>query len=127
MCSTYSIFTRSGPQTNTAYVFGASTTSATSCGQLLRVVRAVDEHGEVVQERPLRLRRIAGVELEERAADLDARNTVARLGLVEAEGEVLARGCLGVARVQRDVVEVVVDLGLRLDDGPPRQPTSPTS
>src|SRR5439155_435568 len=29
-CSTYSIFTRSGPQTKTAYVFGASTTSATS-------------------------------------------------------------------------------------------------
>ena len=55
------------------------------CGQLLRVVRPVDEHGEVVQERSLRFGRIAGVELEKRTAELDARNTVARLGLVEPE------------------------------------------
>ena len=58
-------------------MFAASTTDSTSIPLLARVgdhlVGRVDEHGEVVQQRPLGRRRVALVELDERAADLDAR------------------------------------------------------
>ena len=115
-CSTYSIFTRSGPQTKTASVFGASTTSATSMPSLLRVlerlVRRVDEHGEMVQERLLGISRLTLMELDERAADLDPRLVLGR----EAEIRVGGRGLLRALREQRDVVEVVVHVGLALDD-----------
>ena len=76
LCSTYSILTRSGPQRNTAYVFGPSTTSATSRRQLLRVVRVVDEDGEVVEQRPFALLDVALVELDEGSAELDPRRPV---------------------------------------------------
>ena len=57
------------------------------------------------------------MELDERTADLDARSTgcTARRER-EAERRVLAGGLLGSAREERDVVEVVVDVGLRLDE-----------
>ena len=60
LCSTYSMRTRSGPQRNAAYVFAASTTDSTSIPSSLGVgdhlVGRVDEHGEVIQQRPLAAR-----------------------------------------------------------------------
>ena len=79
----------------------------------------------MVQERPLRLGRIAGVELEVRAAELDARTPSRGSASLKPSERYSRAVCLGVARVQRDVVEVVVDLGLRLDEAE-RSP-SPTS
>ena len=80
LCSTYSSRTRSGSQTNTASVFGASTKSCTSMSTLLGrrpvVLRRVDEHREVVQQRRLGVSRLALVELDEGAGDLDARRAV---------------------------------------------------
>ena len=65
-----------GPHTNTAYVFGASTTSATSAGSLLRPSSARSTR----TARWFRSGRsgsgIAVAELDERAAHLDPRNTV---------------------------------------------------
>ena len=113
LCSTYSIFTRSGPQTKTASVFGASTTSATSMPAPLRVLERllgrVDEHREVVEQRPLGIAGLAGVELDVRAADLDARR---RPSGAKPNRAYVAAVASGLCREQRDVVEVVLDVGL---------------
>jgi hypothetical protein len=53
------------------------------------------------------------VELDEGPADLDAGGAVRR----EAVAHVVARGRLGSGRPERDVVEVVLDVGRRLDEG----------
>ena len=59
LCSTYSSFTRSGPQTKTAYVFAASTTFVDLDSLLLRLVdvlrRRLDSHRQMVQKRTLGL------------------------------------------------------------------------
>ena len=119
-CSTYSIFTCSGPQTKIASVFGPSTTSATSMPGPLRVlerlVRGIDEHCEVVEQRPLGVSRLALVELDERAADLDPRLVLGR----EPELLVLLSGLLRRCGEERHVVEVVLDVGLTLDETEPQ-------
>ena len=78
-------------------------------------VRGIDEHGEMVEERSLRLTRVALVELDVLPGDLHAR-LAARRGLrrLEPELEVRVGGGLRIGRVQRDVVEVVLDVGRRL-------------
>src|SRR6266516_5087552 len=77
----------------------------------------VDEYREVVQQRALRLARIALVQLDESAADLDARLLRWAGGRI-AEAEPLVGPSRGgwVAREQRGVVEVVVDVGSPLDE-----------
>ena len=84
------------------------------------LVGRVDLDGEVVQERELGIARLALVELDECASDLDARCARrARRGGREPEllvglGSFLRRG-----RPERDVVEVVLDLRRRLDEPEP--------
>ena len=117
LCSTYSIRTRSGPHRNAAYVFAASTTDSTSMPSSPRVgddlVGRVDEHGEVVEERPVALRRVALREARgmprrpRRAPARRARSRTARYSSAVASGS---------AEPQRDVVEVVLDVGRRLDE-----------
>ena len=61
-------------------------------------------------------------------ADLDARMTLTgTLGSVETKPRVVLRRLLGVDRVERDVVEVVLDLGRRLDDSEPQRMLQPKS
>ena len=87
--------------------------------EILRVgdhlVGGVDEHRQVVEQRPLGLAGLARVELDVGAADLDARGP----GRLEAVPQVLRGRPLRVARVQGDVVEVVLDVGRRLDERDP--------
>src|SRR5207244_6231501 len=79
-------------------------------------VDLVDEHCDVVQQRLLGGARIAGMELDVSAADLDARMTLERtLCSVETKRPVVLRRLLGVNRIQRDVVEVVLHLRRRFD------------
>jgi hypothetical protein len=80
----------------------------------------VDEHSQVVQQRPLGVSRIARVELDMGPADLDTRIAfVARVGRCEPQLLVLARGTLRVVCVERNMVEVVLDVGRRLDEPNP--------
>ena len=97
-------------------MFAASTTDSTSMPLLAgvgdHVVGRVDEDGEVVEQRPLGRAGVARAELDERAADLDPADAS------RTEAVLLVR--LGrrrrVGRAQRDVVEVVLDIGRRLDE-----------
>jgi hypothetical protein len=70
----------------------------------------------VIQQGPFRLGGVAGVELEARPSQLDTRHPVARVRSVEPEREILARGRFWIAGVERDVIEVVLDLRGRSDD-----------
>jgi len=87
--------------------------------QILRfrgvLLRRIDEHGQVVQQRPLRLAGITFVELDVGPTHFDARiPLLARLGMVEAEPRVLVGGLLRSPGVQGDMIEVVVDVCRRL-------------
>ena len=82
----------------------------------LVVVRGVDEDGEMVEQRTLRISGIALVELDVRAADLDARHAVLRRRRREAVVEVRLRRDAGIGRDEGDVIEVVVDLGPRFHE-----------
>ena len=119
-CSTYSIFTRSGPQTKIAYVFGRVDDVGHLHARLLGLaesfLRRVHEHRKVVEKRPLGIARLAVVELDERAADLDPLLTVRG----EAELLVLPRRLVRARGEERHVVEVVLDVGLRLDEPEPK-------
>ena len=77
----------------------------------------VDEHRKMVQQRALRLTRVALVQLDEGASDLDTRLLRGAGGRI-AEAEPLVGPCRGglVAREQGGVVEVVVNVGLPLDE-----------
>ena len=72
LCSTYSIFTRSGPQTKTAIrvrgVDEVGDLDARVLGLRAMLLGRLDEDGEVVQQRPLRVAGVALVELDEGAA-----------------------------------------------------------
>ena len=68
----------------------------------------------MVEQRPLALARLALDQLDEGAADLHPPWIVRRR---EPEPQPFARRCLGIGRIQRHVVEVVLDLRLRLDEG----------
>jgi hypothetical protein len=70
----------------------------------------------VVEQRTLGLARVALVELDPRAADLDPRDPVFRLGRREPELQILLRRRGRVVRVERGVVEVELDVGRRLDE-----------
>jgi hypothetical protein len=72
---------------------------------VLVLVGGLDEHRQVVQERPLRRLDVALEQLDERTA-VDA---LAAGLAAEPEPLVLERGRLGVRREQRQVVEVVLD------------------
>jgi hypothetical protein len=77
----------------------------------------VDEHGQVIEQWSLGVSRVALVELDERAGDFDARRTgVGRRCLGEAVVSIPRGRFLRIGREQRDVVEVVVRVGLRLDE-----------
>jgi len=81
------------------------------------LVRGVDEDGEVVEQRLLRGARVALVELDVGAADLDAgRAGRAGVGTLEAEPEVGVRGLARGRGPERDVIEVVLDVRRRLDE-----------
>src|SRR5262249_22820674 len=84
------------------------------------LVGGLDENGKVVEERLLGRARIPRMKLDPGTADFDARRAgpTGRSG-VEAERDVLAGGFLRVAREERDVVEVVLDVGLGLDETEP--------
>ena len=85
------------------------------------LVRRVDEHREVVQQRALRVAGLARVELDVRAADLHARRARgARRGGEKPSARTRAAVCSGRAREQRGVVEVVLDVGRRLDEAEPQ-------
>ena len=116
LCSMYSSFTRSGPQTKSASVFGASTTSSIStpsssasawCSstESTRTPRWLSSGRSEVA-------RIALGQLEEGAADLEPSVAGGR----EAELLPAARRRLGIRGAQRDVVEVELGVGLRLDE-----------
>ena len=111
----YSSFTRSGPQTKSASVFGASTKSVDLDAELLGLglvlLDRVDEDAEVVEQRPLRRARIALPQLEPGAADLQPAVVAGR----EAERLPLDGRGGGVGRDERDVVEVELGVGLGLD------------
>src|SRR5262245_53654120 len=71
----------------------------------------------MVEERLSRRARLARLELDPCSANLDPRTAgPARRGGAEAEGAVLRRGRLRIGGAQRDVVEVVVEVGLGLDE-----------
>ena len=70
----------------------------------------------MVEERLLRIARLAGVEVDVCAADLDPRLRLGR----EAEFRVLGRRLPGPRRKERDVIEVVVDVRVRLDEPEPQ-------
>ena len=78
MCSTYSSFTRSGPQTKTAKVFSRVDDVRDVETRLLRRRGPVDEHGEMVEQGALGFRDVTLDQLEVGAADLDAPVTVRR-------------------------------------------------
>jgi hypothetical protein len=85
------------------------------------VLGRVNEDAEVVQERPLRVHGLASVELDVRAAGLAARDAgVARLRRLKAEGNVLLGGRVGLPRVERNVIEVVVDANRCFDEPDPQ-------
>ena len=102
------------PRRRPRSVFGASTTSATSAAQVLVASRRpVDEHGDVVEQRPLRLAAAHrdGTRDTRRRARRAARRPAPRPRRSRARGT--RRRRLGIGRAQRDMVEVVVDLGRR--------------
>ena len=115
LCSTYSMRMPSGPVTNTAYVFAASTTDSTSMpsdsAAAAVVLGGIDEQAEMVQQRRTADVRLAVHEHELRASDLDR----AERGTLQAVALEGGGRALGVGRQERDVVEVVVDVGRRLD------------
>jgi hypothetical protein len=75
----------------------------------------LDQNRKVVQQRSLRVARLALVELDESSADLDPRRARrSRRGRGESELEVGLRRLLGRMRPECNVVEVVLDLGRRL-------------
>ena len=120
LCSTYSSLTRSGPVDEDRVRVRRVDDLVDLDSKLLGLVDVVrgrlDAHGQMVQQRPLGLGRVALMKLDEGATDLDTVGA-GRAGLrrVEAERDVLlGRGCR-VGRVERDVVEVELDLGGRLD------------
>ena len=81
------------------------------------LVRRVDLDRQVVQERLLRISRLALVKLDERTAGLDTGRAGGALSsALEAEALVLVSGLLGRARPESDVFQVVLDLGRRLDE-----------
>src|SRR4051812_40969662 len=71
----------------------------------------------MVEERPVGHARLTRVKLDPRAAGLDTRRA-RRTGRRRAEPEraVLARGLFRALREERDMVEVVLDVGLGLDE-----------
>ena len=71
-----------------------------------------DQEAEVVEERPVRGPGLAVHEDEARAADLDRAERGPRQAVALERG----RRALRVGREERDVVEVVLGLGLRLDE-----------
>ena len=83
----------------------------------LVLVGRVDEDGEVVEERLFRSARLTGMELDPGPAHLHAR-TPGRAGRrgTEPERAVLRRRRLGIGGAERDVVEVVVEVGVCLDE-----------
>src|SRR6185437_2756838 len=85
------------------------------------ILGRLDQNGEMVQQRPLRIARLTLVELDERPADLHPwRARGPRRSSGEAQPEVLLGRLLGRLRPQRDVVEVVLDLRRRLDEPEPQ-------
>ena len=85
------------------------------------VVGRVDLDREVVQQRLLGIARLALVELDERAARLDPRRAGRPgLGGGEPQPEVGLGGLLRRLRPERDVVDVVLDVGRRLDEADPQ-------
>ena len=116
LCSTYSSFTPvrapDEDRERVRRVDDVLDLDAELLGLGLVLVGRVDEHAEVVEQRPLRLARVALRQLEEGAADLQP--PVA--GRREAELLPAARGGLGIAGAERDVVEVELGVGLRFDE-----------
>ena len=81
----------------------------------LPVVCGLDEHSEMVEQWALGIAGIAGPELDERAGHLQPR--VRRRFMPSACHSV--DRALGIGGSQRDVIEVVVDIGLGLDEADP--------
>src|SRR5438270_7928481 len=80
------------------------------------LVDRVDQHRKVVEQRLVRIARLARMELDVRAADLDARITLGgRERRIEAVTFVRFRRQRGIGREERDVVEVVLAVGRSLD------------
>ena len=77
----------------------------------------VDEDCEMVQQRLVGLARITGMELDVRAADLDARMPVGDGSRDRSRAPCTPRpSARGSAEYERDVVEVVLDVGRRFDE-----------
>ena len=115
LCSTYSSLIRPGAQTNTASVLAASTTSATSAprARTSRSTASAESTSsrEVVEQRALALRRAAALERDSscrrRAGGARPRSKPSSSSACGAR--------VGVLDAQDDVIEVVVEVGLALD------------
>ena len=106
LCSTYSSLTRSGPQTNTAKVFAASTTSATSTPSSCAGAASSTRTPRWLSSGRSRL---AAVALD---SSRNAPPTSTRRGRPSARTRSRSHSRaarLGIRRAQRDVVEVVLD------------------
>jgi hypothetical protein len=82
----------------------------------LVLLGGIDQHRKMVQERSLGIARIAGMELDVGTAYLDAGLSLrAGLGGIEAVPLVLGCGRPRIRREDGDVIQVVLAVGLRLD------------
>ena len=81
------------------------------------LVDRVDQHGQVVEQRLVGIAGVARMELDVRAAHLNARMPVdGGRGRIEAETLVLLRGRRRIGREERDVIQVVLGVCPRFDD-----------
>ena len=123
LCSTYSIRTRSGPQRNAAYVFAASTTDSTSIPRspASAITSSAESTSTARWFRSGRSGSPGSPSWNSMYAPPTSTRRVA--GGREAVALVLAAPSpAAIARPERDVVEVVLDVGLRLDERQRRCP-----
>ena len=115
LCSTYSIRTRFGPpqerRVGVRRIDDGLDLDVELSGIRDHLVCRLDQHGEMVEQRPLRLTGSPSWKLDEGAADLDPR-PLRRARSRSARTP--ARSPPGRRRQKRDVVEVVLDVGRRL-------------
>ena len=121
LCSTYSTRTRSGPQRNTAYVFAASTTSSISTPRSFAA--AMCSSAESTRTARWLSSGLSGAPGSPGWNSTYAPPTSTRgapdgpdSAWPEAERAVLRGGLLRIHGEERDVIEVVVDVGRGLDE-----------
>ena len=119
LCSTYSMRTRSGPQRNAAYVFAASTTDSTSIprSEASAITPSAESTSTARWFRSGRSGSPGSPSWNTTNAPPTSTRPLPRRR--EAVPLVLPRGLERRGRPQGDVVEVVLDIRLRLNEGQP--------